>query len=72
LVDERIVRRKPKSLTFEEAAAMPLTTTTAWEATYDRLSLYSDIIRGKTAAPSRPTTITTSTDVATGKGRRHP
>jgi NADPH:quinone reductase-like Zn-dependent oxidoreductase len=39
LVDERIVGRKPKSLSFEEAAAMPLTTITAWEALYDRLSL---------------------------------
>ncbi|HYV51660.1 MAG TPA: hypothetical protein VE971_00045 [Candidatus Eisenbacteria bacterium] len=35
LVDERIVGRKPKSLSFEEAAAMPLTTITAWEALYD-------------------------------------
>jgi hypothetical protein len=51
---------------------MPLTTITAWEATYDRLSLYLDTIRGKIAAPSWPTTITTSTDVETGKGRRHP
>ena len=40
LVDERIVGRKPKSLSFEEAAAMPLTTITAWEALYDRLSLH--------------------------------
>ena len=40
LVDERIVRRKPKSLSFEKAAAMPLTTITAWEALYDRLGLY--------------------------------
>jgi NADPH:quinone reductase len=39
LVDERIVGRKPKSLSFEGAAAMPLTTITAWEALYDRLSL---------------------------------
>ena len=37
LVDERVVGRKPKSLSFEEAAAMPLTTITAWEALYDRL-----------------------------------
>jgi hypothetical protein len=54
---------------------MPLTTITAWEATYDRydrLSLYLDTIRGKIAAPSWPTTITSSTDVETGKGRRHP
>ena len=29
---------------------MPLTTITAWEALYDRLSLYQDVVRGKTAA----------------------
>jgi hypothetical protein len=39
LVDERIVGRKPKSLSFEEAAAMPLTTITAWEALYDRIDI---------------------------------
>ena len=48
LVDERIVGRKPKSLSFEEAAAMPLTTITAWEALYDRLSVYSDTIGSNT------------------------
>ena len=37
LVDERIVGRKPRNLTFEEAAAMPLTTLTAWEALLDRM-----------------------------------
>jgi NADPH:quinone reductase len=52
LADERIVGRKPKLLSFEEAAAMPLTTITAWEALYDRLSLYPDVVGGKTAAPS--------------------
>ncbi|HEX5933398.1 MAG TPA: alcohol dehydrogenase catalytic domain-containing protein, partial [Pseudorhizobium sp.] len=31
LVDERIVGRKPRNLSFPEAAAMPLTTLTAWE-----------------------------------------
>jgi NADPH:quinone reductase-like Zn-dependent oxidoreductase len=51
LVDERIVGRKPKSLSFEEAAAMPLTTITAWEALYDRLSLYSDTIGSNTVPP---------------------
>jgi NADPH:quinone reductase-like Zn-dependent oxidoreductase len=51
LVDERIVGRKPKSLSFEEAAAMPLTTITAWEALYDRLSLYSDTTRSNTVPP---------------------
>ena len=39
LVDERIVGHKPTTLTFEEAAAMPLTTITAWEALFDRLSV---------------------------------
>jgi NADPH:quinone reductase len=54
MVDERIVGRKPKSISFEEAAAMPLTTITAWEALYDRLSLYPDVVREKTASPSHP------------------
>ena len=39
LVDERIVGRKPNSLTFAEAAALPLTAITAWELLFDRLSL---------------------------------
>jgi zinc-binding alcohol dehydrogenase family protein len=38
-VDERIVGRKPASLSFEQAAAMPLTTITAWEALFDRLGV---------------------------------
>jgi zinc-binding alcohol dehydrogenase family protein len=39
LVDERIVGRKPRNLSFEEAAAMPLTTLTAWEALFDRMGV---------------------------------
>ena len=39
LVDERIVGRKPASLSFEQAAAMPLTTITAWEALFDRIGV---------------------------------
>ncbi|WP_246281135.1 zinc-binding alcohol dehydrogenase family protein [Saccharibacillus qingshengii] len=39
LVDERIVGRKPKTLDWAEAAALPLTTITAWEALHDRLRL---------------------------------
>jgi zinc-binding alcohol dehydrogenase family protein len=39
LVDERIVGRKPKSLDFAQAAAMPLTSITAWEAFFDRLKV---------------------------------
>ena len=37
LVDERIVGRKPRSLDFAQAAAIPLTAITAWEAFFDRL-----------------------------------
>ncbi len=37
LVDERIVGRKPSSLGFAEAAALPLTSITAWELLFDRL-----------------------------------
>jgi NADPH2:quinone reductase len=39
LVDERIAGRKPRRLSFEQAAAMPLTTITAWEALFDRMSV---------------------------------
>lgn len=39
LVDERIVGRKPKSLTFAQAAALPLTSITAWEMLFDRLKV---------------------------------
>jgi len=41
LVDERIVGRKPKSLDFAQAAAMPLTSITAWESFYDRMKVVS-------------------------------
>jgi len=39
LVDERIVGHKPASLDFAHAAAMPLTSLTAWEALFDKLRL---------------------------------
>lgn len=39
LVDERIVGRKPASLSDSEAAALPLTAITAWEAMFDRLDI---------------------------------
>jgi NADPH:quinone reductase len=39
LVDERIVGRAPKSLGFAEAAALPLTTLTAWELMFDRIGV---------------------------------
>ena len=39
LVDERIVGRKPKKLDFAQAAAIPLTAITAWEAFFDRMKV---------------------------------
>ena len=39
LVDERLVGSKPKSLSDAEAAALPLTTITAWELLFEHLSL---------------------------------
>jgi NADPH2:quinone reductase len=51
LVDERIVGRKPASLSFEQAAAVPLTTITAWEALFDRLG----VARPASAAGKRRT-----------------
>jgi zinc-binding alcohol dehydrogenase family protein len=47
LVDERIVGRKPKSLPFAEAAALPLTSITAWELLFDRLGA----VPGKSVDP---------------------
>ncbi|MBA2409334.1 MAG: zinc-binding alcohol dehydrogenase family protein [Gammaproteobacteria bacterium] len=46
LVDERIVGRKPSSLDFAQAAALPLTTITAWELLFDRLG----VLRGEQAS----------------------
>ena len=39
LVDERIVGRKPATLDWAEAAALPLTALTAWETLFDRLDV---------------------------------
>jgi NADPH2:quinone reductase len=39
LVDERIVGHKPKTLDFSEAAALPLTSITAWEAMFERMKI---------------------------------
>jgi NADPH2:quinone reductase len=39
VVNEQIARRKPASLSFEQAAAAPLILITAWEALFDRARL---------------------------------
>ena len=44
---ERVVGRKPKSLGFAQAAALPLTSITAWELLFDRL----DVQPGKSIDP---------------------
>lgn len=50
LVDERIVGHMPSSLSFAEAAALPLTTITAWEMLFERLQIpVSDSSSGESA-----------------------
>jgi len=48
LVDERIVGHKPESLSDAEAAALPLTSLTAWEALFDRMRIAEGGGAGKT------------------------
>lgn len=43
LVDERIVGPKPKSLSFEQAAALPLTAITAYEAMLHRMKVQDPV-----------------------------
>jgi NADPH2:quinone reductase len=42
LVDERIAGRKPRSLSFAQAAALPLTALTAWEMLFERFKIPRD------------------------------
>ncbi|WP_062210449.1 zinc-binding alcohol dehydrogenase family protein [Aureimonas sp. AU12] len=42
LVDERLVARRPASLDFADAAALPLTAITAWETLFDRFRIEPD------------------------------
>ena len=49
LVDERIVGRKPRTLDWAEAAALPLTAITAWEALFDRLNVARPVPGGAPA-----------------------
>lgn len=47
LVDERIVGHKPRSLDDASAAALPLTSITAWELLFDRLGVKKDGGKGQ-------------------------
>jgi NADPH2:quinone reductase len=47
LIDERIVGRAPQKISIEEAAAMPLTSLTAWELLFDHFRLSPDKDKGK-------------------------
>ena len=44
LVDERIVGLKPKTLSFEEAAALPLTAITAYETLFHRMKVQDKVL----------------------------
>jgi NADPH:quinone reductase len=47
VIDERIVGRKPKSLSLEESAVIPLTGLTAWEILFDRIRINPEKDKGK-------------------------
>jgi len=47
IIDERIVGKKPQSLSIEEAAVIPLTALTAWEILFDRIRISAEKDKGK-------------------------
>jgi len=52
-IDERIVAKMPNSLSFAEAAAVPLTMLTAWEGLFESMRVPSDGCAGQDCAPKR-------------------
>ncbi|MBF4505381.1 zinc-binding alcohol dehydrogenase family protein [Flavobacterium sp. JLP] len=48
IIDERIVGKKPKTLSIEAAAVIPLTALTAWEILFDRIRINPEKDKGKT------------------------
>lgn len=42
VVDHRLVSKKPKNLSFAEAASLPLTALTAWESLFERGIVYTE------------------------------
>ncbi|WLR46633.1 zinc-binding alcohol dehydrogenase family protein [Halobacillus litoralis] len=47
LIDERIVGKKPETLSFAESAALPLTSITAYEGLFERLNISSEPINNQ-------------------------
>jgi len=47
VIDERIVGKKPTSLSIEESAVIPLTGLTAWEILFDRIRISPEKDKGK-------------------------
>jgi NADPH2:quinone reductase len=55
LVDERLVAHKPQTLSFAQAAVLPLSALTAWEALFDRLAIPLAAQAGRSPLPSATT-----------------
>jgi NADPH2:quinone reductase len=82
LVDERIVGARPRSLDFASAAALPLTSITAWEVLFDRFGIARNGGEGKSLlivggaggvgsiAIQLARTLTRLTIIATARGPR--
>ena len=66
VVDERLVGHLPQSLGYAEAAALPLTTVTAWELLFDRLEV-PRIFSG-----ARPTGLARTEPAPGGAGQEQP
>jgi len=47
LIDERLVAPKPRSMSWEDAAALPLTGLTAWEALFNHMAISSPATVGQ-------------------------
>jgi NADPH:quinone reductase len=47
LVDYQVIAKKPSSLSFSDAAALPLTALTAWEAMFEKMHIPLDIEANK-------------------------
>ena len=69
LVDERIVGHKPAKLSFEQAAALPLTSLTAWEAMHE-VQHSARKMRALTQQAAQPLTVVCTRRCATDYGHR--